>query len=149
MRRFRRAHRPRGLIRDVSFTGNHDALTARICSRSADLVRSPVGRLRNYHPATHCDAEETSVRQVLQVELATLGRRGTQDSRSQFPFELRRCLWPDLDRALARAMGWADDRRFRADLSQSGAAIPGGFWSGWLRYLALHERLHFPDARDG
>src|SRR5208337_1402493 len=86
MRRFRRAHRPRGLIRDVSFTGNHDALTAGICSRSVDLVRSAVGRLRNHHPAAHRKADETSVRQVLQMELAALGRRGdhinTHESRT-------------------------------------------------------------------
>ena len=57
--------------------------------RPVDLVRSPLGRLRNHHPAAHRDTEEASVRQVLPVELVGSGPPwdagfGDPDSRLSF-----------------------------------------------------------------
>ena len=133
----------------VLVNGNHDALMDGICSGSVDLVRSPVGRVRNHHPASHRGPDATYVRKVLQVELVALGRGGPQDPAAGPAFELPRRLRPPLGRAPARALGGADDRRFRHDLPGVGAAIPVDGWIGWLWYAALHERVNFPDARAG
>src|SRR5271157_2131755 len=133
----------------VLFNGNHDALMDGICSGSVDLVRSLVGRVRNHHPASHRGPDATCVRKVLSVELVALGRGGPQDSTAGAAFELPRRLWPPLGRAPPRALGGADDRRFHADLSWAGFALPGGGRIGWLWHAPLHERVNLPDARVG
>ena len=130
----------------VPFNGNHDALMVGISSGSVDLVRRLVGRVRNYHPASHRCPDATFLRKVLQVDLAALGRCRPQDPAAGAACELPCRLRPPLGRAPARALGGADDHRFHADLSWAGFALRGG-WVGWLWHAPLHERVNLPDAR--
>ncbi len=127
----------------VLFSGNHDALMVGICSGSVDLVRRLVGRVRDYHPASHRGPDATFLRKVLQVDLAALGRCRPQDPAAGAACELPCRLRPPLGRAPARALGGADDRRFHADLSWAGLAFEaaGSVGFGTLLYMSASTFL--------
>jgi hypothetical protein len=121
----------------VRYPGDPDAFLVGICNRSNDLVRSPVGRLRDHHPAAHRGTDEAYVRRVLQMDLVAMGRGGTQDPATGPAVELSRHLRPPLRHAPAGRLGRVDNLRLRTDLPRVGAAIPVCGWIGWLRHTAL------------
>jgi hypothetical protein len=121
----------------VLWNANEDALMVGTCNWPVSLVRRPMGRLRNHHPAAHCGADETNVWEILQVDLVALGRTGTQNPPTGPARKISCRLRPTLGRAPAGRLGGVDNRRVHFDLPSAGAAISVFGRIGSLRRAAL------------